>query len=137
LLDQFFRRLLGRRAFPPISGTFPHKDNLSQKRFCLVPPTWNSQFVHRCDDRSHRHLSIAQVRELEFAGVIEWIEKPSHNQRRGVVRISRTFVYRGLSARVGAPLVEALCKGQGWARVMLAEIRLTRSTESYETRAAS
>jgi hypothetical protein len=105
--------------------TFPHKDHLSKKRFCLVPPGWDLERYsrHSCDDRSHQHLSKAQVYELDSHGSIEWLKRPVDRRDKGIVRISRLYMARGLSSKFGAVLAVAIALKHGWARAMLLDIR--------------
>jgi hypothetical protein len=98
---------------------------VSRKRFCLVPPFWTLADCarHTCDDRTHHHLSRGQVHELELDGLIEWIFFPQTNREKGIVRIRRLIPVRGLSARIGETLAEAVRLRHPWALMMLSEIR--------------
>lgn len=107
---------------------------MSLKRFCLVPATWTLETYldHSCADRSHVHLSRRQVWDLERDGEVEWLHVPVGRHDKGVVRFSRVFAVRGLSARIGAPLAEALARRMPWAETMLAEIQLRPASGTPE-----
>lgn len=80
---------------------------------------------HTCEDHSHRHLSLREVRTLEVDDLVEWIRRPINRRDRGIVRLRRLVIppARGLSCRVGADLVVAVARGFLWARIMLADIQ--------------
>lgn len=111
---------------------------MSAKLFCLVPPRWtlHDYSLHTCSDRSHSHLSRSQVYDFEKHGSINWIairyadrqliptSKPDVSKKwlGGIVRISRSFKFRGLSSDVGAYLAENIRRGESWALAMLDQI---------------
>lgn len=107
---------------------------MSLKRFCLVPHTWSLEDYssHNCADSSHLHLSRRQVWDLERDGEVEWLHVPVGRHDKGVVRFSRVFAVRGLSARIGAPLAEALARRMPWAEAMLSDIRLQSASRIRE-----
>jgi hypothetical protein len=98
---------------------------VSIKRYCLVPATWNLAdcSAHSCGDGSHVHLSRAQLWDLEADGLIEWMHRPANRHDKGIVQLRRLVGTRGLSARVGAVLAEAVRLRLDWALLMLSDIR--------------
>lgn len=111
---------------------------LSTRAACVIPPHWTltDYAAHRCGDRSHFHLSRIEFEQNLRDGAIELLRGP--DRRRGlkaVVRIRR-IVWRGLSLRVGEELALALREAaarecyDGWAHVMLANIRMRRELPS-------
>ncbi|HEV2418648.1 MAG TPA: hypothetical protein VGX94_12655 [Terriglobia bacterium] len=107
---------------------------MSLKRFCLVPWTWTLEIYsnHNCADRSHLHLSRRQVWNLERDGEVEWLRAPVNRHDKGIVRLRRVFAVRGLSARIGAPLAQAVAMRQSWAEAMLSDIRLQSASRIRE-----
>jgi hypothetical protein len=97
------------------------------RTYCLVPSTWllDECVRHTCDDNSHRHLSLREVRDLESDDLVEWIYRPTNRRDRGILRLRRPAIppARGLSCRVGEALAVAVHLGLGWARTMLADIQ--------------
>jgi hypothetical protein len=126
---------------------------LSRKRYCLVPPSWDLHDfqLHTCSDRSHCHISRAQLYDLEKYRSIRWvairynkgeelvpIENPDVNKKwdSGIVRISMVFGFRGMSSSVGEYLADALRRRESWAVAMLAQIiedELTKPAAKWKT----
>jgi hypothetical protein len=118
---------------------------MSRKRVCLVGPRWSLADCarHVCGDRSHAHLSRAQVYDYEKHRSIVWIavqyrgsqeliptEHPDLSQMwdRGIVKISKLFTLRGASCGLGAYLESAVRARESWALTMVNEIRGRRES---------
>jgi hypothetical protein len=86
----------------------------------------------RNDCTRHIHLSHRDAWELENDGVIEWVHRPVNRRDIGIVRISLTFVVRGLSCRVGEELAVALLRRCSWTRAMFADYRAPPALKGAE-----
>jgi hypothetical protein len=119
---------------------------IARKRFCLVPYGFDVRDLqrHRCDDRSHAHLSRSQLYNMEKHGEIQWLAVRYRGTREfipadkpdaglhvdgGILRVSRLFKFRGASNALGEFLSSCLRRREPWAEIMLHDMRGDRERE--------
>jgi len=106
----------------------------------VIPSRWTLEDYsrHTCGDRSHSHISRAELAEGMSTGLMKMLRprvwKNGRVIAKAVVQIMRTFPTRGLSCCVGAELVISLEKSseRDWAGAMLASIRMRREARRPE-----
>jgi hypothetical protein len=104
---------------------------MARKSICLVPDDWTLDIfrLHSCSDRSHHHISHAQLRRYQAQGVVRELyagpERRIFNLRvsQNGAWITPRPVLHGRSSKLGEYVTLALAAKLLWARVMLADIR--------------
>lgn len=118
--------------------------SVANKNICSIPRTWTLEDYrqHTCDDGSHHHLSRAQLNPSIAKGLVVWLIESQTRRESSVVYVlpeahpgpaTKSYccpdpLNRGLSYAVGAELAQAIYARKEYARVMLADIRMTRET---------
>lgn len=109
---------------------------------------------HSCSDGSHVHLSFSEVAAHEKKNIVVWLFRAATRREKDVVQIQELAVRDdswagrpsssraiageamngGLSFRVGEYLAKRVRQREGWAAVMLSDIRTRplRETEARE-----